>query len=371
MSHATITVDVTTVTGDTTVTPQLRAALPDAIAARWSAPHGNATVERYIATSDDGAGTVVGAAQIRRRPHTSGWVIVDLWSASEAAAASILQRIEQSAVSLGDPLIRWELREEGSTAQPQKHGYRALIEPHRSGDGTSADITGWVRETSPWLRSELRYYRQTTEFTCGGVSALLGLETTGLTLLGDDDHTNRLTELRVWRSATNVPACDPLALTATVSRLRGDGEPLTLYLDTNEPVLLEHLTTDDDIDFRRDLQELAANEVQERGDIVNPHRLAMTELATIIENGSTALLLIDLTPMIDDTTPHWVVAHAVRDGMFLIEDPWVETSIGESWVMTHELPVSAADLELMVRWGENGYRGVIVIPGARQPQPVG
>jgi hypothetical protein len=133
-----------------------------------------------------------------------------------------------------------------------------------------------------------------------------------------------------------------------------------VYLDADDAVLLEHLTDPDDIAFRTDLQRLAARELAQLGVVRHRARPSMSEIATAVENGAIALLLIDLEPLIDDPTPHWVVASSARGDVLLIDDPWVETSIGESWVTTHELPIAAAELETIVRWG-SGYRGVILL----------
>ena len=79
-----------------------------------------------------------------------------------------------------------------------------------------------------------------------------------------------------------------------------------------------------------------------------------------IMSGCGGGVLSEFANFVDDPTPHWVVASAVRDGVLLIDDPWVETEIGESWVMTHELPMTGDALDGVVRWGR-GYRGVILL----------
>lgn len=320
----------------------------------WKRAAGNAVVTRALA---GGESQPRAGALLRQRPHTAGAVITGAFGTS-SDLAPVIEALVEHARERAHPLIKWEVVD-GQDADPASHGFRPLRSPHRSGEGTDASVAGWVRDLVEWPREELTYYRQTTEFTCGGVSALLALEAVGVSLLGDDPDENRLTELGVWRTATNVPACDPLALTATVQRL-AEGRRVEVHLDVDDAVLLEHVTDPDERAFRADLQRLAARELEAAGVPRHRDRPSMVQLAEAVEKGAVALLLIDLEPLIDDPTPHWVVASTARDGVMLIDDPWVETTIGETWVTTHEMPIAAEGLEGIVRWG-TGYRGVILL----------
>jgi len=330
-------------------------AVPAGVAGVWMHSTGTAIVHRALLGEPSNPQA---AALLRRRPHTAGSVIVGAFG-DDAALAVVIERLVQLEREAGHPLVRWQVLP-GETVDPAAHGFRPLTAARPSGDGTEPGIDGWVLDLVEWPRGEIAYYRQTTEFTCGGVSALLALEAAGITMLGDDVDANRLTELRVWREATNVPACDPLALTATLERLRGDGQRVEVYLDADDAVLLEHLTAPDDLAFRSDLQRLAAIELDAAGVERHSTRPSMADIGAAVEAGAIALLLIDLEPLIDDPTPHWVIAASAREGVLLIDDPWVETTIGETWVMTHELPITTDELEGIVRWG-SGYRGVILL----------
>lgn len=330
-------------------------AVPESARPVWMHATGSAIVHRALLgdPSDPEAG-----ALLRRRPHTAGAVITGAFGTGPGLEAVVAHLVHLERVA-GHPLIRWEVRP-GHEVDPAVHGFRRLVQARPSGDGTDPGIDGWVLDLVDWPRTEVAYYRQTTDFTCGGVSALLALEAAGITMLGADADENRLTELRVWRSATNMPACDPLALTATIERIKGEGQWVEVYLDVDDAVLLEHLSDPDERAFRADLQRLAAAELEQAGVTRHRARPSMVEIGAAVEKGAIALLLIDLEPMIADQNPHWVVAGSARDGVLLIDDPWVETSIGESWVMTHELPITADGLEGIVRWG-SGYRGVILL----------
>ena len=92
-------------------------------------------------------------------------------------------------------------------------------------------------------------------------------------------------------------------------------------------------------------------------------RLTPAELGALIERTGPALLLIDEEPMHGETGPHWILAHAVAGQAVVLEDPWINVDTAETWVDTHMMPVSPADLDRLVRWGADGYRGVIFVAG--------
>ena len=359
-------------TSDVTITatplePGLHAAqagAPGAVHDRWARDDGSALVSEYLAR-EPGTERILAGARVRRRPHTASGVITGAFAvdgaAQHGAIERIVERIIEDARSLGEPLIKWETLADDEL-DPAGRGFRPLAQPHHSGAGTEPHILGWVRDLVEWPRAEHPYYRQTTEFTCGGAAALLALDAAGASLLGSDRRANRLAELDVWRTATNMPACDPYALATAVTRLaaRHGARSVEVYLDTEDPVLLEHLDDADEIALRADLQQLAALDLDALGVERHRSRLPMSELARAVGEGAIALLLIDLTSLIDDPTPHWVTALSAHGDHVLVDDPWVETTIGESWVVTHELVVRAEQLESIVTWG-SGYRGVILL----------
>ncbi|MDO9589925.1 MAG: peptidase C39 family protein, partial [Microcella sp.] len=199
--------------------------VPEPVRPVWMHSTGSAIVHRALLGEPKNPQA---GALLRRRPHSAGGVITGAFGEPTALAAVIAQLVALEREA-GHPLVKWEVLP-GQHVDPGAHGFQPLVNARRSGDGTEPGIDGWVLDLVEWPRAELAYYRQTTEFTCGGVSALLALEAAGVSMLGDDPDENRLTELRVWRTATNVPACDPLALTATLERLRGDSHRVEVYL---------------------------------------------------------------------------------------------------------------------------------------------
>ena len=90
-----------------------------------------------------------------------------------------------------------------------------------------------------------------------------------------------------------------------------------------------------------------------------PEPVGLYPHARRVDAGERALLLIDEEPMHGETGPHWILAHARVGDTVVVEDPWVGVDAGETWVDTHELPIRPEDLDRLVRWSDDAYRGVI------------
>ena len=57
-----------------------------------------------------------------------------------------------------------------------------------------------------------------------------------------------------------------------------------------------------------------------------------------------------------------MLAHDVIGDSLIISDPWVEAEHGETWVDTSALPIPLPGIDLITRWSDPAYRGVIVVP---------
>src|SRR5690606_9803807 len=87
----------------------------------------------------------------------------------------------------------------------------------------------------------------------------------------------------------------------------------------------------------------------------------ISEVVELVRGGAQVLLLIDLTDLIDDPTPHWVLATDVVDEALIISDPWIQAANGETWADTYALPLPFTTVDRVTRWGEPTYRGVIIL----------
>ncbi|MFD3956123.1 MULTISPECIES: peptidase C39 family protein [Streptomyces] len=259
-----------------------------------------------------------------------------------------------------DPRSLWE----GWTVSAEDavaSGFAPLRPPlTREGPGAGGPGAGYVRWLVAEDVAEPAYYRQSTGFTCAAVTALVARAQAGAERW---ESLDRAAELTFWRDATNFPACEPVGLGVAVRR-RWPTATVEVFLDTDEPVLLDHLSGSER-EWRAVLQQASRADARRTGVPVDGRRLSLAELREAVgRRERQVLLLVSLTTMQGFDVPHWVLCHGVVPGAVVLEDPWCNAAAGESWVDAHLLPVPDASLDAMSLLGEDRVRGAVLIgPG--------
>ncbi|NEB40694.1 peptidase C39 family protein [Streptomyces sp. SID14515] len=348
---------------DPTSWPQAlrRIARPD-ILERWGAVDRSPHAPRLVAVPDsgDGGGDRDGwsaAALVTARPGTAYVKIVDAVGDIPAAVDAVVSYADEQGLAQ----VAWEgwtvSAEDAAAAGfaplrlPLTHGREEADEP--AGPGS-----GYVRWTAgDGIAEPPPYYRQSTHFTCGAVTALLAQVRAGV----EPWHAlDREAELTLWRDATNFPACEPVGLGVAVRR-RWPTASVEVFLDTDEPVLLDHLSGSER-EWRAVLQRASRSDARRSGVPVSSRRLSLTGLREAIgRRRQHVLLLVSLTTMQGFDVPHWVLCHGVVPGAVVLEDPWFNAAAGETWVDAHLLPVPDASLDAMSLLGQERVRGAVLI----------
>ena len=341
---------------------ELAAALGPEIAALWRTPRG--PVLSTIRAEHIG-GSPVAALLTTRRPSTAATTIASVWRAtdvpeSDAALSRLVEQVIDDARSRGDVAVKWN-SVDGESAPPHP-AFTAMRPPYRSAAGTEG-VAGYIFWLHPVTHTEPAYYAQTSTFTCGAVTALIASEIRGSGGFGAT-HNNRDQELEFWRQASNFPACEPIGLAVALRASFDDAAgsaPVEVFLDTDGPALLEAYPSGFDRTFREELQASSLRQALDTDIAVHRERLPIDELAARIQAGELALLLIDTQLMYGFSAPHWVLAHSVEHGVVIIDDPTISSAWGETWIDAHELPIPIDELDRMIAWGDDGYRGVVFV----------
>jgi len=359
----------------------LASGLNEARLALWSVER-DLWAPRTAVVADD-EGQVLAAALTAGRPHTAYRKIVDVvavdpaaFSAAVAAAAADTPTADDD--SRPAPIVvkfeehpRIAPLDAAREAALSRLGFARETDPLPSVPSTRPDAESFVRGWAKWLggapERTARYYGQTTDVTCGAVTALMALEAEGLARWGEDGTGNQTHELDFWRRATNLPACEPIGLAVTTSReIDAEGLPLgrpRVILSTDDLVLLEDWADQPhELRLRTQLQQESLRQAEALGIEIDRRWVPVEEIRDLVAAGADVFLLIALAPLIGDPAPHWVLAHDVVGDSLIISDPWVEAEHGESWVDTSALPIPLAGVDLITRWGTPAYRGVVVIP---------
>ncbi|MGW3836589.1 peptidase C39 family protein [Streptomyces microflavus] len=344
-----------------TVIPYEPGAWPDAlrrtarpeVLERWGAVDRSPHAPRLVVTPGGD-----GAALLTARPDTAYVKIVDAVGDVPEAVEAVLSYAREQGLAQ----VKWE----GWTASAEDAaaaGFAPLRLPLTHPHGPGEPGAGYVR----WLYEEgcgdgvaepPPYYRQSTHFTCGAVTALVAQAHAGAEAR---ESLDRPAELTLWRDATNFPACEPVGLGVAVRR-RWPSSPVEVFLDTDGPVLLDHLS-EDEREWRAVLQRASRAEAGRLGVPVQARRLSSAGLRDAIGRREHVLLLVSLAAMQGFDVPHWVLCHGAVPGAVVVDDPWFNTAAGETWVDAHLLPVPDGSLDAMSPVGQDGVRGAVRIGG--------
>ena len=332
--------------------------------------------------------TAGGTALTASRPHTAYRKIVDVVAPDAQAfrAAVAAAAADRSYVGGDHPapiLIRFEEHpglaplDAAREAALTELGFSRDPDPVPSVPSTRVSEESGVRSWSRWLGAApartAPYYGQTTDVTCGAVTALMSLERAGVSRFGADGDKNQAREIAFWRTATNMPACEPVGLAvATAEEIAHTGAPMgmpAVVLSAPDLVLLEWYEDDPaEKRLRTQLQRDSLRRAEELGLSIERRWIAAEEIRDHVAAGDEVYLLIALAPLIGDPAPHWILAHDVIGDAIIVSDPWVEADHGETWVDTSALPIPTTGIDLITRWGDPEYRGVIIVPRAADPR---
>ncbi|MFB8207476.1 peptidase C39 family protein [Streptomyces sp. NPDC056010] len=327
--------------------------VPPEVAERWDAVDRSAHAPHLVAVRGDGE-EWAGAALVTARPGTAYLKIVD----AVGDVPAVIEAVAAHARERGLVQLKWE----GWTVTPSEAaaaGFAALEPPMSQSEGANGPDTGYVR----WLNDDAvtapPYYGQTTHFSCGAVTALVAQVHAGVL---PREALDRAAELTLWRDATNFMACEPVGLGVALRRAR-PSYGVTVHLDTDRPVMLDHLDPGDQ-EWRALLQRVSRTEAERVGVPVDADHLPLSAVRDAIGRQDHVLLLLSLAAMQGFEVPHWVLCHGVVPGAVVIDDPWANGATGDTWVDAHLLPVPDASLDAMSRMAPGGFRGAVTLRSA-------
>ncbi|NEB82364.1 acetyltransferase [Streptomyces sp. SID14478] len=324
---------------------------PQAVLERWSAVDRSAHAPHLVAVASADGTHWSAAALVTARPHTAYLKIVDVVGDVPAGVAAVLAHARRQAAAQ----VKWE----GWSAGPQAAaaaGFDSLRTPLAQADATDGPATGYVRWLSDGAPTEPPYYGQTTHFTCGAVTALVAQAHAGTP---PRQPLDRRAELTLWREATNFPACEPVGLGVAVRRT-WPSSSVTVHLDTDRPVLLDHLAPSEQ-EWRADLQRMSRADAARAGVPIAPSRLPVAAIRSAVDRREHVLLLVSLAGMHGFDVPHWVLCHAAVPGAVVVDDPWANAATGDTWVDAHLLPVTDAALDAMSVLSADSFRGAVTL----------
>lgn len=305
-------------------------------------------------------GAIVGLLIGRRRRTTSMLRIACFWVDADDIDTNDVGRELVSALeqlSLDSDILTWRIAADTSEKDiPANLRVLAGIATVRPGATYSERR---LRNDEATANSTTPIYTQTTGFTCGSASLMMAFAG-----LNPSAGMDRLLEIDMWREATTVVSmdgpggCDPYGLAlAAASR----SYPVKVFMSTPEAILIDRGNTQAKRDLMKFVQADFKSRVLDAGIKVEDRAFTIAELRVAVAAGSIAVVLIDQMETHGRPAPHWVVAHAVSEDHFLVNDPWFEADALEIAADVVDLPIRHAMFERMAWYGEPPYRAALIL----------
>ena len=213
-------------------------------------------------------------------------------------------------------------------------------------------------DVSPQL-TEVPYYRQTLDFTCGPAALIMAMHALDASL-----PMERTLELRLWREATTIfmtsghGGCGPYGLAlAAVSR----GFLVEIYVNDTGILLAETVRNKDKREVMRLVQEEMVQELAAYQVPIHHGVLALDEIESMLRQGRMVLVLISSWMIYAELEPHWVVMTGFDDYFVYMHDPFVDESQGETPSDSINMPIQKEQFMRMSRYGKAGLKAAIVV----------
>ena len=286
------------------------------------------------------------------------------------AGARLITAAEQVAYDRSASVLRLEVREDNHQARGfyDRLGYRSFgrIKNYYEDGADALRLQKWLTRSTPEGLPPVKYYAQTTDFTCGPAAALMAMQG-----LSPDYPLTRTEELRLWREATTIymlrghGGCDPLGLSVALAR-RGFG--VALHRSEPGPHFLDSVRTDAKRTVMRLVQSDYAEQAGQLGIAITNEPLSQQELLTALDAGAMAIVLLSHYRLTGTAIPHWVTVYGHDGKRFYVHDPWIDDDEpAPNDFHGAALPIPFAEFERLSRYGRNNFRSSILVTRPTNP----
>lgn len=274
---------------------------------------------------------------------------------------ALLQRSEQLAIDHECAHLRLEVRLDNPSAIRlyERAGYRLFAEVDDYYEDHARALRYEKRVVMPVAGSvtAVPYYSQTTEFTCGAASLLMGMRA-----LNPERTFSREDEIQLWREATTIfmtsghGGCSPHGLALAAWRR---GFDVRLHVSRTGPLFLDGVRREDKKSVMRLVHDAFCRALEESG--VRQSRSRRLDLPQIFSAGGIPVVLISSYRLTRSKAPHWVVVTGCDDDFVYLHDPDLDHSRYRQRLDCQHVPLTHDEFERMSVFGKDKIRAALVI----------
>lgn len=284
-------------------------------------------------------------------------------------AKLLMKGLEKLALDGGCTYLRLEVAETNEKAKALYHklGYRRFdYKLDYYEDHTPAEcFEKKIRTPAPKVQMKVRYYAQTTDFTCGPACLLMAMH-------GHDKRIKQTpdSEIQIWREATTIfmtsghGGCGPHGLALAAFR-RGFKVELsinhvgTLFRESVRQESKKEVITLVQAAFEKELRRARVRTII--------RDVSWQKIKEVLGRGGIPLVLISAYRLTETKEPHWVVITGIEDNFIYFHDPDIDDD--QRPIDNINIPVRRDEFEQMARYGSKQLKSMIAIYPRPKPKP--
>lgn len=275
----------------------------------------------------------------------------------------LIETVEIAAAECGRLFMRLEVAQDNLAAIHlyQHMGYAAFgtyedyYEDHRD----ALRMQKCIRRIADQLISRpMPWYQQTTDFSCGPASLMMGMAGLDKQYIPD-----QLEELEIWREATTIfmtsghGGCHPIGL-ALAAHKRGFHSEV--YLNQRGPPFIESVRNQHKKDIMTTVHRQFVTKARQATIGIHYKDISQRNIERWLHEGASVIILISTYRMDGKKTPHWVAVSGIDDLCLYVHDPDpVENK--QSALDCQHMPIARSDFEKMSLFGRERLRTAVLI----------
>lgn len=275
--------------------------------------------------------------------------------------AALLKKLEATAADKKAGYLRLEVASKNIPAQNlyKKLGYYQFDikkEYYESND----DALCFEKKLTKLKRGQIhnvRYYSQTTEFTCGAASLMMAMSS-----LDPKIKMSQSLEIQLWREANTIfmlsghGGCGPRGLALAAKKRDFEVE---IFISTQDYLFLNSVRDTKKKEIMMVVQKDFEKQIKAKKIPVKTKRVTFDLVSKLVHEGAIPLVLISSYQMTGTKTPHWIVVSGVDEDFIYFHDPYLDE--GQSQMENQHIPIRKDEFNKISKYGSQQLQSIVVL----------
>ena len=204
---------------------------------------------------------------------------------------------------------------------------------------------------------EIKYYKQTTEFTCGPSCLMMAMNA-----LNPRIKPTQSLEIKLWREATTIfmlkghGGCGPRGLAISAKKRGFKSE---IYLSTLDYLFLNSVRNESKQQIIKKVHQDFNDQIKDLKIPIKKSPINFNMIQKIYRSGGMILVLISAYQLTGTKVPHWIVISGVDDDFLYFHDP--DTDEIENEVENQYVAIRKDEFNKICRYGSKQLQSAVVI----------